>query len=87
MSQTSVHPTRTSCRAEAASLSRPARSPALLRAADLESVPLIAVSVVVAVWCAAYVNAFNFMDGINGLAVGQTLVAGFAFAWLAHDGG
>ena len=28
------------------------------------------------VWLVAYVNAFNFMDGINGLAAGQAVVAG-----------
>lgn len=28
-----------------------------------------------AVWLAAYVNAFNFMDGINGIAAAQVLVA------------
>ncbi len=28
------------------------------------------------VWLVAYVNAFNFMDGINGIAAAQTLIAG-----------
>lgn len=35
--------------------------------------------VAVVVWVVAYVNAFNFMDGINGLAVAQTGVAGIAW--------
>jgi UDP-N-acetylmuramyl pentapeptide phosphotransferase/UDP-N-acetylglucosamine-1-phosphate transferase len=39
---------------------------------------LFAVGVVV--WSAAYVNAFNFMDGINGIAVAQTVVGGAALA-------
>jgi UDP-N-acetylmuramyl pentapeptide phosphotransferase/UDP-N-acetylglucosamine-1-phosphate transferase len=34
----------------------------------------------VALWTATYVNAFNFMDGVNGMAVAQTAVAGFGFA-------
>jgi UDP-N-acetylmuramyl pentapeptide phosphotransferase/UDP-N-acetylglucosamine-1-phosphate transferase len=38
-----------------------------------------------AAWCAAYVNAFNFMDGINGISVAQTLIAGCALGWLAHE--
>ena len=34
---------------------------------------------------AAYVNAFNFMDGVNGISALNTLVAGGWFAWLGHD--
>lgn len=34
---------------------------------------------------AAYVNAFNFMDGVNGMSALNTLVAGGWFAWLGHD--
>jgi UDP-N-acetylmuramyl pentapeptide phosphotransferase/UDP-N-acetylglucosamine-1-phosphate transferase len=34
----------------------------------------------IVVWFVAYVNAFNFMDGINGMAVAQTVVGGVAFA-------
>jgi UDP-N-acetylmuramyl pentapeptide phosphotransferase/UDP-N-acetylglucosamine-1-phosphate transferase len=32
-----------------------------------------------AVWMTAFVNAFNFMDGINGISVAQALVAGTAY--------
>jgi UDP-N-acetylmuramyl pentapeptide phosphotransferase/UDP-N-acetylglucosamine-1-phosphate transferase len=32
-------------------------------------------------WVVAFVNAFNFMDGIDGIAAGQALVAGLA--WVA----
>ena len=32
-------------------------------------------------WLVAFVNAFNFMDGINGISAAQTLVAGLA--WFA----
>ena len=31
-------------------------------------------------WCAAFTNAFNFMDGVNGMAVAQTAVAGVGLA-------
>lgn len=31
-------------------------------------------------WIGCYVNAFNFMDGINGISVGQVLVIGSAIA-------
>jgi UDP-GlcNAc:undecaprenyl-phosphate GlcNAc-1-phosphate transferase len=44
---------------------------------------MIALGALAVVWCSAYVNAFNFMDGINGLSVGQTLVAGVSLGWLA----
>lgn len=33
-----------------------------------------------AVWFAAYVNAFNFMDGINGIAALTSVVAGLSYA-------
>lgn len=33
-----------------------------------------------AIWLVAYVNAFNFMDGINGISAAQTTVAGTAWA-------
>jgi UDP-N-acetylmuramyl pentapeptide phosphotransferase/UDP-N-acetylglucosamine-1-phosphate transferase len=33
----------------------------------------------VLLWLVAYVNAFNFMDGINGMAVAQVVVAGGAW--------
>ena len=36
------------------------------------------------VWIAAFVNAFNFMDGINGISVAQTIVAGVGWAVLGH---
>jgi UDP-GlcNAc:undecaprenyl-phosphate GlcNAc-1-phosphate transferase len=33
-------------------------------------------------WVAGYTNAFNFMDGINGIAAGQAAVAGIGTAFL-----
>jgi Fuc2NAc and GlcNAc transferase len=34
-------------------------------------------------WIVGYTNAFNFMDGINGLAAGQAIVTGFGMALLS----
>ena len=41
----------------------------------------------VVLWLAAYVNAFNFMDGINGISVAQVVVAGVAWWALAQSQG
>jgi UDP-N-acetylmuramyl pentapeptide phosphotransferase/UDP-N-acetylglucosamine-1-phosphate transferase len=38
-------------------------------------------------WIAGYTNAFNFMDGINGLAAGQAAVTGLGTAALALAAG
>ena len=38
----------------------------------------------VALWLVSYVNAFNFMDGINGISVVQTVVAGGAW-WVVAE--
>jgi UDP-N-acetylmuramyl pentapeptide phosphotransferase/UDP-N-acetylglucosamine-1-phosphate transferase len=34
------------------------------------------------VWIVGFVNAFNFMDGIDGIAAGQAVVAGIGWAWI-----
>jgi UDP-GlcNAc:undecaprenyl-phosphate GlcNAc-1-phosphate transferase len=44
---------------------------------------VVAFAVVVALL--AYVNAFNFMDGIDGISVAQALVAGVAFGLLGRS--
>lgn len=36
---------------------------------------------------AGHGNAFNFMDGVNGIAAAQTIVAGLSLAWLAEGAG
>ena len=43
----------------------------------LLAIPLILIATG---WVAGYVNAFNFMDGINGLSCAQSVVAGLTFA-------
>jgi UDP-N-acetylmuramyl pentapeptide phosphotransferase/UDP-N-acetylglucosamine-1-phosphate transferase len=39
-------------------------------------------AVAVGLWLVSYVNAFNFMDGVNGIAAGHALLGGVAFAGL-----
>ena len=41
--------------------------------------PVLFGGAAVVLWLVAYVNAFNFMDGINGLSVAQVVVAGVAW--------
>jgi len=36
------------------------------------------------VWIAGLTNAYNFMDGIDGLAAGQAVIAAVAMAWLSQ---
>lgn len=45
---------------------------------DLGGTPVVVglAATAIAVWLVTYVNTFNFMDGINGLAVTQVIVAG-----------
>ena len=41
------------------------------------------------VWITGFVNAFNFMDGVNGISGVHALIAGVAYAilgWWRHDG-
>ena len=42
------------------------------------------VGALAALWIIAFVNAFNFMDGINGISCAETIVAGVAFGLLAR---
>jgi UDP-N-acetylmuramyl pentapeptide phosphotransferase/UDP-N-acetylglucosamine-1-phosphate transferase len=58
----------------------------------LSNVPLIgphnelmglAASALAVLWLVGYTNAFNFMDGINGISVGQTMTAGLGMGLLA----
>jgi UDP-N-acetylmuramyl pentapeptide phosphotransferase/UDP-N-acetylglucosamine-1-phosphate transferase len=41
-----------------------------------------AVALLAVLWIAGLTNAWNFMDGINGLAAGQGVVLGLALLWL-----
>ena len=51
------------------------------------SMPLLvraAAALAVAVWLAGFVNAFNFMDGVNGISGAHALVGGLAYACLGE---
>jgi UDP-GlcNAc:undecaprenyl-phosphate GlcNAc-1-phosphate transferase len=76
--------------------SLPVRSRLLLQAAAAAVVALVLVSstwlpplalaagvTVVAVWLVGFVNAFNFMDGVNGISGAHALIGGVAYACLA----
>lgn len=45
-------------------------------------VPVVASGVFGCLWIVGYTNAFNFMDGINGIAAGQAAVTGVGMAML-----
>src|SRR5580704_1281885 len=43
----------------------------------------------VAAWITAFVNVFNFMDGVNGISGAHALIAGVVYSglgWWRHDG-
>jgi UDP-GlcNAc:undecaprenyl-phosphate/decaprenyl-phosphate GlcNAc-1-phosphate transferase len=51
-------------------------------------VVLAAAVIVIAVWIIGFVNAFNFMDGVNGISGAHALIGGAAYAcigWLRPD--
>ena len=43
---------------------------------------LVALVALGAIWITGFVNAFNFMDGVNGISGAHALVAGTVYAWL-----
>lgn len=47
-------------------------------------VELLGFGTIGVVWLAAYVNAFNFMDGINGISGASAIVAGLWYAWVGN---
>ena len=66
--------------AVAAALASPLRLPAF---------GLAMAAMMIAAWLVGFVNAFNFMDGVNGIAGAHALIGGVAYACLAgwrHDG-
>lgn len=57
----------------------------LVRAADPAPTTAAAAAVVVVLvtlWLTAYTNAFNFMDGVNGISAAHAALAGTAYAFL-----
>jgi UDP-N-acetylmuramyl pentapeptide phosphotransferase/UDP-N-acetylglucosamine-1-phosphate transferase len=51
----------------------------LMADASVGAITAIAVAAVLSIWMAGYVNAFNFMDGVNGIAAAHAVVGGLAF--------
>ncbi len=60
-------------------------APLLLRSMGLSLTWQLAATLVVIAWLIAYVNAFNFMDGINGIAAAQVIVAGMAWTLIGYS--
>jgi UDP-GlcNAc:undecaprenyl-phosphate/decaprenyl-phosphate GlcNAc-1-phosphate transferase len=54
----------------------------LARSAGLPAVAAVAAAVAIAAWITGFVNAFNFMDGVNGISGAHALVGGACFAGL-----
>jgi len=50
----------------------------------LSLIALAAATVVTALWVMGFVNAFNFMDGVNGISASHALIAGVAYACLGE---
>jgi UDP-GlcNAc:undecaprenyl-phosphate/decaprenyl-phosphate GlcNAc-1-phosphate transferase len=48
----------------------------------LPAAALTALAVFIAVWLVGFVNAFNFMDGVNGISAAHALLAGAAYGLL-----
>jgi UDP-GlcNAc:undecaprenyl-phosphate/decaprenyl-phosphate GlcNAc-1-phosphate transferase len=49
---------------------------------------LVLLAALCAAWITAFVNAFNFMDGVNGISGAHALIAGAVYAllgWWQHD--
>jgi UDP-N-acetylmuramyl pentapeptide phosphotransferase/UDP-N-acetylglucosamine-1-phosphate transferase len=53
------------------------------------AVKLVVLVALGAAWITGFVNAFNFMDGVNGISGAHALIAGVVYAglgWWRHDG-
>ena len=58
---------------------------ALLVTSDpLPLLALVAIALLITVWVTGFVNAFNFMDGVNGISGGHALIGGLAYACLGE---
>jgi UDP-GlcNAc:undecaprenyl-phosphate GlcNAc-1-phosphate transferase len=52
----------------------------LISPLHLSAALLAALTLVTAVWLMGFVNAFNFMDGVNGISGAHAMIAGVAYA-------
>lgn len=57
----------------------------VLLVAPRQGVALVAATLIAVIGVAGYVNAFNFMDGINGISGSQAAIAGGALSIVALD--
>ena len=60
----------------------------LMAGTGLPPAAAVPAAVVVAAWLAGFVNAFNFMDGVNGISGAHAVIGGIVYACLAgwcHD--
>ncbi len=55
----------------------------LVSSARLPVAAAVAAALAAAAWLVGYVNAFNFMDGVNGISGAHALIGGVAYACLA----
>ena len=62
----------------------PVGAPLLLHGAGLRPTVAVGAAVIGVLWLVAFVNAFNFMDGINGISAMEAAVAGLTYAWLGR---
>ncbi len=53
------------------------------------TVKVVLLAVLAMAWITGFVNAFNFMDGVNGISAAHALLAGIVYTglgWWRHDG-
>ena len=65
-------------------LAAAACTPLLIRGLPGSAAARVAAAVGIVLWLTAYANAFNFMDGINGISAMQAVVAGVAW-WVLGE--
>jgi UDP-GlcNAc:undecaprenyl-phosphate/decaprenyl-phosphate GlcNAc-1-phosphate transferase len=58
--------------------------PSFVDGFGLTGIEVLSVGAALLLWQVGFVNAFNFMDGVNGISVAQTLVAGLSWMIVGH---
>ena len=56
----------------------------LVASISLPVLALAGVALAITVWVTGFVNAFNFMDGVNGISASHALIGGLAYACLGE---
>src|SRR6201996_9181838 len=56
----------------------------LVTSIPLPALALAGVALLITVWVTGFVNAFNFMDGVNGISASHALIGGLAYACLGE---